>query len=246
VKQERLAGARVLVTGAGSGIGLATLRRLRAEGARVAALDRDLAALDDEGEDVARFVCDVADAGAMENAFSAIGEALGGLEGTVAAAGVGSRTADCVSLPLAEWSATIAVNLTGVFLTVRGAVPLLRRAGGGSIVLVASQFGLVGTRGAPAYCASKGGVVLLGKALALDHARDGIRVNVVCPGPVETPMFARSSGARDRESLVASHVPAGRIGEPHEVAAMVAHLLGSESTYMTGSVVAVDGGWTAQ
>ena len=244
--QRPLAGARVLVTGAGSGIGLATFRRLRADGARVVALDRDLAALDDEGDDVVCCVCDVSNAQAMEQAFAAIGEALGGLDGAVAAAGLGSRTADCVSLPLAEWSETIAVNLTGVFLTVRGAVPLLRRSGGGSIVLVASQFGLVGTRGAPAYCAAKGGVVMLGKALALDHAGDGVRVNIVCPGPVETAMFARSTSARDRESLIASHIPAGRIGEPDEIAAMVAYLLGGESTYMTGSVVTLDGGWTAQ
>jgi NAD(P)-dependent dehydrogenase (short-subunit alcohol dehydrogenase family) len=244
VSLERLQGARVVVTGAGSGIGLATLRRARSEGARVAGLDLDVTALADESG-VPAAACDVTDAAALGSALDELAGALGGLDGVVAAAGILAEQADAVTLPLAAWERTLAVNLTGVFLTVRAAIPHLRRAGGGSIVLIASQLGLVGQRGTAAYCASKGGVVMLGKALALDHADEGIRVNVVCPGPIDTPMN-RGAPAEVIDAIVAANIPVGRVGEPEEVAALIAYLLSSESSYTTGSVIAIDGGWTAR
>jgi NAD(P)-dependent dehydrogenase (short-subunit alcohol dehydrogenase family) len=237
----RLDGARVAVTGAGSGIGLACLRRARDEGAAVGGLDVNVAAL---GE-VPAVACDVTDAAALEAAMGELAERLGGLDGLVAAAGILPPQNDVVAVPLADWHRTLAVNLTGVFLTVRAALPHLRRAGGGSIVLIASQLGLVGQRGTAAYCASKGGVVTLGRALALDHAGEAIRVNVVCPGPIDTPM---NSGASPEalEAVIDQLIPVGRIGTPDEVAALIAHLLSGESGYTTGSVISIDGGWTAQ
>jgi NAD(P)-dependent dehydrogenase (short-subunit alcohol dehydrogenase family) len=244
VTAARLAGAHVVVTGAGSGIGLATALLARDEGARVAGLDLDVSRLD--GADVRAVRCDVTESGSLTGAVAAAAAALGGIDGVVAAAGIGGEPGDCVSLPLEAWTQTLAVNLTGVFLTARATVPHLRAAGGGSLVLIASQLGLVAAAGSAAYCASKGGVVLLGKALALDHAAEGIRVNVVCPGPIETPMLARWSGAVDREALVERSLPIGRIGRPEEVAALTVHLLSGDAGFMTGSVVAIDGGWTAQ
>jgi NAD(P)-dependent dehydrogenase (short-subunit alcohol dehydrogenase family) len=237
----RLEGARVAVTGAGSGIGLACVRRALDEGAAAGGIDLDVSALGD----VPAVACDVTDAAALVAAFDELAASLGGLDGLVAAAGILPAQADVASLPLDDWDRTLAVNLTGVFLTVRAAIPHLRRAGGGSIVLIASQLGLVGQRGTAAYCASKGGVITLGRVLALDHAAEGIRVNVVCPGPIDTPM---NSGASPEalEAVIDALIPAGRIGQPAEVAALVAHLLSRESGYTTGSVISIDGGWTAQ
>jgi dihydroanticapsin dehydrogenase len=199
-----------------------------------------------EAEDVLVLPCDVTDEAAVVGAFAAASAKLGRLDGLVAAAGIGSEGGDCVETPLELWQQLLAVNLTGVFLSVRAAVPELRRNGRGSIVLIASQLGLVGTTKSPAYCASKGGVIALARALALDHAHEDIRVNVVCPGPVETPMFAASSGPANLNTLLDSSIPLGRLGQPHEIAATIAFLLSDESSFLTGSVVAADGGWTAR
>ena len=242
---SRFSGRVIAVTGAGSGIGRATLECLRAEGARVAALDLATESLV-QAEDVLVLPCDVTDEAAVTGAFVAASAKLGRLDGLVAAAGIGSEGGDCVETPLELWQQLLAVNLTGVFLSVRAAVPELRRNGRGSIVLIASQLGLVGTTRSPAYCASKGGVIALARALALDHAHEDIRVNVVCPGPVKTPMFAASSGPANLNTLLESSIPLGRLGQPHEIAATIAFLLSDESSFLTGSVVAADGGWTAR
>ena len=241
----RLAGRRIAITGAASGIGRATLERAVADGASVAALDLSVDGLA-ATNDVLPIRCDVADADQVSSAFESIAEAFGRLDGLVTAAGIGSEGGDCVETPLSLWDRTLAVNLTGVFLASRAAVPLLRLADGASVVHVASQLGLVGILGSPAYCASKGGVIAFGRAMALDHAAESIRVNVVCPGPVDTPMFAASRGLENMDELLGTSIPLGRIGRPSELAAVIAFLLSDESSFLTGSVVAADGGWTAR
>ena len=201
----RLDGLRLAVTGGASGIGLAVVEAAVREGARVASLDR--AAADSAAE--LSLGCDVADAEAVDEAFAVVAAALGGLDGLVAAAGIGEESGDAAATALALWRRTLAVNLDGVFHASRAAIPLLREAGGGSIVHIASQLALVGTRGSVAYCASKGGVVALARAMALDHAAEGIRVNAVCPGPIDTPMFARSSGPANLPELLGPRHPGG-------------------------------------
>lgn len=245
---------RILVTGAASGIGRAVCEHLALGGAAVAALDREAAALHEvvanlqaQGATAVEAVADVADFEQVEQAVNAAAAELGGLDAAVNVAGIGGYTGDVTATSLPAWSATIAVNLTGIFHVCRAVIPLLRAAGGGAIVNVSSQYGLVGCAGAPAYCASKAGVIGFTQALAIDHAAEGIRVNCVCPGPIDTPLLAASdaqaeSGRYERERTRGRLLVDGP-GSPTDVAEAIDYMLGA--TFMTGSVLSLDGGWTA-
>jgi len=148
---------------------------------------------------------------------------------------------------LEEWNRVMDVNATGVFLGTRAAIPALRRAGGGSIVNISSQLGLVGVdNSSPQYQASKGAVRLLTKATAIQYAKDRIRANSVHPGPIVTPMTEARRKDPESYKLTVSRIPLGRYGEPEEVAYGVLYLASDESSFVTGAELVIDGGWTAQ
>jgi NAD(P)-dependent dehydrogenase (short-subunit alcohol dehydrogenase family) len=253
----------VLVTGAASGIGLAVAVRCLSEGATVAALDRDgpavsraVAGLPAGDRDRAIAVqADVADPDQVRAALATTGERLGRLTAVVNVAGIGGYTGDIGQTSPAEWAHTLAVNLSGTFHVCRAALPLLRastgrrNSGTGRIVNVSSQYGLVGGAGSPAYSAAKAGVIGLTRAMAVDHAAEGILVNCVCPGPIDTPMLRASAGHRElagREAArTAGRVLLGGPGRPEDVAGVIAFLLGPDAGFLTGTVLTCDGGWTA-
>jgi NAD(P)-dependent dehydrogenase (short-subunit alcohol dehydrogenase family) len=242
----------VLVTGAGSGIGRAVAQRLAAEGARVLAVDLDPAAaaataaqIRDAGGHAAAAGCDVADPGQVAATVAQAVAASGRLHVLVNCAGTGHfrRTHEET---LEGWNRILAVNLTGTFLMCREALPHLL-ATRGAIVNTASVAGLKSHPYSAAYCASKGGVVMLSKALAVEYGRKGVRVNCVCPGRVETPILAKfqiPEGASP--AAFAKLMPVREAsGTPAEVAAVVAFLASDEASYVMGDSVVVDGGMIA-
>ncbi|MCP9485291.1 MAG: SDR family oxidoreductase [Gaiellaceae bacterium MAG52_C11] len=248
-----LADRVVLVTGARSGIGAATTRALRTAGAKIVAADRteldlpDAIAEADPGEAVAIEV-DVATEHGVWKAVETCRERFGRLDGLVANAAI-SRSGTADDTTPAVWDEVIATNLRSVYLAAHYGVPLMRESGGGSFVAVASQLGLVGKPRAAAYCAAKGGVVNLVRAMALDHAPDNIRVNCVCPGPTETPMLQQdlgaSSGSASVREQIRHRVPMSRFGKPEEVASTIIFLLSDATTFVTGAAWTVDGGYLA-
>jgi NAD(P)-dependent dehydrogenase (short-subunit alcohol dehydrogenase family) len=245
-----------VITGGSSGIGRAVALQSAATGADlVIAADDERSGettaeqiRDESGRRCAFVRTDVADPDEVE-ALIARGEAfLGSVRFLVAAAGIaGSGTAEETS-PQA-WRHVIDVNLSGSFFLAKYGIPALRRAGGGAIVLMGSDIGIVGARRSVGYCASKGGVINLTRALALDCAAFGIRVNCVAPGSTRTPMLEHwFDGVDDPNAALAELrrlIPLGREARPEEIAQVVLNVLSDSSSYMTGSVVSVDGGVTA-
>lgn len=244
--ETTMTGRRVLVTGGASGIGLACAAMLAARGARVAVLDRDAAALAALALDrVTGHQADVADSAMVQAAVDGAALAMGGIDGVICAAGI-DHEQPLDQIDDAGWARSIGVNLTGPMLTARASLPHLRAAGGGAMVFVSSAAGLMPIAGRAAYCAAKAGLVMLGKSLAMELAADGIRVNSICPGAIDTPLFRTSWEPRPDPQAALEHIRAryalGRIGTPDEIAGAVLWLLGPEAGYVTGIALAVDGG----
>ena len=250
-----LKGKRALITGGGSGIGRATALLFAQEGAAVAVADID----SESGQTVvhniqrrgsrALFVpCDVSRAEDCQRAVERTVEAFGGLDVVFNNAGIVVRRS-VVTLDEADWDRVMDVNAKSVYLVCKYAIPVMQAGGGGSIINIASGWGLVGGPDAAAYCASKGAAVLLTKAMAIDFGRDNIRVNCICAGDADTAMLreeARQLGQPEAEFLAeAASRPLGRIGAPEEIAQAALFLASDASSYMTGAAMVVDGGGLA-
>jgi len=247
----RFAGQVAIVTGAGSGLGRATARRLADEGASTACLDLESAAAEQTAADIrsaggtARpYRVDVSDQHSVRAAVDGAARELGRPTVLVNCAGIG-KFANAHDMAFEDWSRIIAVNLTGTFLMSQAVLPHLLE-GGGNIVNIASNAGLMGQPYSAAYCASKGGVVQLTRALAEEYLRRGVRVNCIAPGGMATPLqksFHQLPDGADPTLLAKLRTPLGT-ATPDEVAALVAFVASDEGRYMTGSIVSIDGGLT--
>ncbi len=250
----RLQNKVALITGAASGIGRETSLLFAREGARVVAAD----IVDDGGHETVAMVqaaggealyvhADVSQAAGCQQMVAAAEERYGRLDVLFNNAGImHGRDDDAVNTDEEIWDLTLAINLKGVYLGCKYGIPALRRAGGGSIINTASFVALLGAATPQlAYTASKGGVLALTRELAIVHAREGIRVNALCPGPLRTEMLMRFLNTEEKRQRRLVHIPMGRFGEAREMAYAALYLASDESSYVTGAEFVVDGGITA-
>ncbi|MCH8064026.1 MAG: glucose 1-dehydrogenase [Chloroflexi bacterium] len=249
----RLEGKVAFISGGARGMGAAEARLFAAEGAKVAIGD----ILDDEGRKLEAQInetggeclflhLDVTSESEWRSVIRSVVARFGKLDIMVNNAGI-SAHGMIEDVTVEEWDRVMDVNAKGVFLGTKTAIPEMRKAGGGSIINISSQLGLVGTEmSSPQYQASKGAVRIFTKAAAVQYAGEGIRVNSIHPGPIETPMTAASSADPEVKAKMISRIPMGRYGKAEEVAQAVLYLASDESSFVTGSEVVVDGGWTAQ
>ena len=251
----KLAGKVAIITGAGTGIGRACAELFAREGAAVVLagrrrepLEEVVAAIEKSGGRALAQMCDVTREAEVKALVARSVDTFGGLHLLVNNAAYWmAGTIEETSVE--DWERMMETNLKGVFLLVKHALPALRQAGGGSIVNIGSVLGLVGMKRRVAYATSKGGLVLLTKSLALDHAQDKIRVNCICPSLVDTPMGQESlTGAGDAAAERArrlAQIPLGRAGTPEDVARLALFLASEDSSWITGAAIALDGGFTA-
>ncbi len=250
----RLAGKVVLITGGGTGIGRGIALACAREGAKVAVVGRRLAKLQETaseikamGAEAIAIACDVSRFADAQNAIQKTVEAFGKLNVLANNAGVLS-VSTIEEIPEDEWDRLINANLKGPFLMCRAALPEFRKVGGGSIVNVGSVLGLVAMKKRAAYCASKGGLTLLTKAIAIDHGHENIRANCICPSIVETDLvselFKTPDGERAKLERLAT-IPLARFGKPNDIAGLAVFLASDESSWLTGAAIPVDGGLTA-
>lgn len=255
----QLKGKAAIVTGGASGIGAACARTLAREGAKVMITDIDdargkdlVAEIAKAGGTAAYLHQDVTDEAVWAPIVADTEKQFGRVDFMIANAGIGIMT-PIWDMTLADWKRQMAINLDGVFLSVKYAIPAMKRAGGGSIVMISSVAGLRGSPGLAGYCATKGGVRLFTKAVAMEcgNAKDGIRVNSVHPGLIDTPIWqggaarrAPANSGADLDAMSASFVPLGVKGVPLDIANAVLWLASEESRYVTGTELVIDGGLT--
>lgn len=238
-----LRGKAAIITGANGGIGSAIAHAFIDAGAKVACVDLDVSKA---AAGSLAIKCDVSSEAETQKAVEQAAKAFGGLHVLVNGAAMRDPSATVTDLDLAAWNRVFAVNVAGAFLMSRWAVPHMARSGGGSIIHIASQLGTVGTAGRVAYCATKGALITMAKAMAADHAAQKIRVNTLSPGAVETERMPLRYGTMEkaREALGPKHL-LNRLAQPDEIAAAALFLASDASSFMTGSDLRVDGGYNA-
>lgn len=250
---SRLAGKRAIVTGAGAGIGKAIASRFAAEGARVVVADVDPEAAaqtaSELGSGSSWRQVDVTSAHQLRELIEWTVQTLGGLDVIVNNAGVGVA-ATVPDTTEEQWQTIIDVNLKGVFLGMKYAIPAIRDSGGGAVINMSSVAALVGVADRAAYCAAKGGIAALTRAAAIDHVAEGVRVNCIAPGTVDTPWVDRITQRYDdpnaAKAAMEARQPHGRLVAPEEIAAMAVYLAADEAASTVGATMVVDGGMTAR
>jgi NAD(P)-dependent dehydrogenase (short-subunit alcohol dehydrogenase family) len=244
-----LEGKTILVTGAGSGIGKATATLAAAAGASVVALDikghdETASSITESGGTAEAHTLDVTDAGAWEKVVRDVLERHGKIDGLANVAGIVTDVDNLLDQTEDGWDRILAIDLKGPFLGMKSVLPSMLDTGGGKIVNVASTAGLIGMPNVVAYSAAKGGVIAMSRQVAIEYAARNIRVNIIAPGVTKTSMLGDIT--EDLLNMVTAATPAGRLGAPEDPGAMIVYLLGPGSDFITGQVIAVDGGWTAQ
>lgn len=248
----KLANKIALITGAGSGMGRVAALLFAQEGAKIAAVDIDEKA----AQETARMIeaaggkaiavkADVSKSADAQAMVAATVEKLGGLNIVYNNAGIEGKAEPIVKMAEEDFDRVIAINLRGVWLGMKYAIPHMITNGGGAIVNTASIAGLVGLRNSSAYCAAKAGVIAITKVAALEHGRHNIRVNAICPGAIDTPMVSRIQGGGTMSERAINRISTlGRIGKPEEIAKMALFLASDDASFATGAPFIVDGGWT--
>ena len=243
----KLNGKVAIITGGASGIGLATAKKLLSEGAKVV-----LADWNDDVDEIAKSLnseaigikTDVSNENEVKNCVNQVIEKFGHVDMLVANAGIGGGPNKPHEVSLDEWNKVVAVNQTGIYLFNKYVIAEMLKTGGGSIVNTSSMYGLVGSNTSFAYSATKGAINQMTRSEALVYARNGIRINAVAPGYVDTPILAEVP--KEYKDAMANSLPVGRLGEDVEIANLISYLLSDDASFITGAIVPIDGGYTAQ
>lgn len=235
-----------VVTGGASGIGLATTKKLLSEGANVVILDlkMDEEIINSLGENVLYLKCDVSNEENVKNCIEEIIKKFNHIDYLVANAGIGGSASKPHEVSMDEWSKVISVNQTGIFLLNKYVINEMLKNGKGAVVNTSSMYGLVGSTTSFAYSASKGAINQMTRSLALTYARDNIRVNAIAPGYVDTPIL--SMVPDNIKETMGNELPIGRLGKDKEIANLICYLLSDDASFITGSIIPIDGGFTAK